>query len=89
MSIKVLQQVAARQLPMDCMDDDLRDELLVLRAAGLIAALTLQFPPSGLAPRVRVTRVLAITPDGRRLLRRVASPVTSALAQNDTLAGSS
>lgn len=78
MSIEVLRQMAAERLPMDCTDDFLRDDLLVLRSAGLIAAFSLRLPPSGQAPVLRVTRVLAITPDGRRLLRRVADAASLA-----------
>lgn len=73
MSIEVLQQMAARRLPLDCTDDDLRDHLLVLRSAGLIAAFALRLPRDAKAPCLRIMRVLAITPDGRRLLRKVAS----------------
>ncbi|MGJ7492898.1 hypothetical protein [Variovorax sp. ZT4R33] len=76
MSIARLRQVARQKLPLNVSDDDEVDELRVLMAAGLIAALPLRVP---LAPeeenaaRVHMVRVLAITPDGRRLLARNAA----------------
>ena len=78
MSIAKLRQIARLPLPFDASDEDDVDELRVLMAAGLITGLALTVP---LTPRGRgggregpltshVIRVLAITPDGRRLLRR-------------------
>lgn len=64
--------------PFSVSDDEEVDELRVLMAAGLIAGLSLKVPrtPCGGRERqhglamARVIRILAITPDGRRLLRR-------------------
>jgi hypothetical protein len=70
MSIELLARMAAQTLPVDCVDDDQRDDLLVLRSAGLIAALLLRQPAAGEPSGPIVVRVLAITQDGRRLLRR-------------------
>lgn len=77
MSIELLEHMAAQTLPLDCVDDDQRDDLLVLRSAGLIAALLLRQPAAGEPDGPVVVRVLAITPQGRRLLRRArAAPST-------------
>lgn len=70
MSIELLERMAAQKLPLDCVDEGQRDGLLVLRAAGLIAALLLRLPAVGQPAGPLIVRVLAITPDGRRLLQR-------------------
>ena len=70
MSIELLERMAAQKLPLDCVDDEQRDGLLVLRSAGLIAALLLRRSAVGQPAGPVVVRVLAITPDGRRLLQR-------------------
>ena len=78
MSIAKLRQIARLRLPYNVSDDDEVDELRVLMAAGLITGLSLKVPP---VPRgrgddrycpvaSRVIRILAITPEGRRLLQR-------------------
>lgn len=74
MSIATLQQVARQRLPLNVSDDDQVDELRVLMAAGLIAALPLRAPPKGDGGSAGppMVRVLAITPDGRRLLESSA-----------------
>lgn len=70
MSIARLRQVAAQKLPIDVRDEDEIDELRVLMAAGLIAGLQLRHCKDPGDPPTPIVRVLAITPDGRRLLRR-------------------
>jgi hypothetical protein len=65
-----LKSPAYSKLPLDCVDEEQRDGLLVLRAAGLIAALLLRLPAVGQPAGPIIVRVLAITPDGRRLLQR-------------------
>jgi hypothetical protein len=73
MSIAKLREVAARQLPLDVSDEDEVDEVRVLMAAGLVAGLRLRIAAAVDSPCVMVLRVLAITPDGRRLLQRNSS----------------
>jgi hypothetical protein len=81
MSIAKLKQIARLDLPHNVSNDDEIDELRVLMAAGLITGLSLRIPkawhsvggssdPRGMFD---VVRILAITPDGRRLLRRHAT----------------
>ena len=78
MSIAKLRQIARQRLPYNVSDDDEVDELRVLMAAGLITGLSLKVPPvphgrgdDRYCPVAsRVIRVLAITSEGRRLLRR-------------------
>ena len=73
MSIEKLRQLAGLDIPFNANDDDEIDELRVLMAAGLIAGLTLRVPAGvdgGPDRAARVIRVLAITPEGRRLLQR-------------------
>lgn len=77
MSIELLRQVAAQKLPVDCFDEDIRDGLLVLRSAGLIAALTLRTQANGRNPGTVLVRVLAVTPEGRRLLEREREAVSA------------
>ena len=69
MSLSRLRQVAGARLPLNVSDSEAIPELHVLMSAGLIAALRVraQAEPGGGMPMVRV---LAITPDGWRLLRR-------------------
>lgn len=70
MSIDRLKQVAARKLPITICDFDEADEIHVLMAAGLIAGLRMRMSHEADGPTGPMVRVLAITPDGRRLLRR-------------------
>ena len=72
MSIARLRQVAQQKLPLNVWDIDEVDELRVLMAAGLIAGLRLRaaFDADSNASGAPMVRVLAITPDGRRLLQR-------------------
>lgn len=70
MSIPRLRHVAQQRLPFNVSDDDEIDELLVLMAAGLIAGLRVAGTAKPDGARSTVVRVLAITPDGRRLLQR-------------------
>lgn len=70
MSISRLRQVAGARLPLNVSDREAIPELHVLMSEGLIAALRVRLeaePGGGCMPMVRV---LAITPDGWRLLRR-------------------
>lgn len=70
MSIARLQQVAAQRLPFNVSDFDEVDEVHVLMAAGLIAGMRMRVPTVPDGPKNPMVRVLAITPDGRRLLQR-------------------
>jgi hypothetical protein len=70
MSIPRLRQVAQQRLPFNASDDDEVDELRVLMAAGLIAGLRVAGSAKPDGARSTVIHVLAITPDGRRLLQR-------------------
>lgn len=74
MSIELLRQVSAQKLPVDCSDDEIRDGLLVLRSAGLIAAFTVRKQVNGQASSAVLVRVLAVTPAGWRLLERERDP---------------
>jgi hypothetical protein len=95
MSIEKLRQIARLDLPFTVSTEDEVVELRVLMNAGLIVGLCLKVPcearpqggatdpaaPGTAPPRaVAAFRVLAITPEGRRLLRRCAErwegPVT-------------
>lgn len=69
MSIARLQSLAGRQMPFNALDEFEIDELRVLVAAGLIAALRLCMAGKD-GRSVPMVRVLAITPAGRQLLRR-------------------
>lgn len=81
MSIARLEQVARQKLPLNISDADEVDELRVLMAEGLIAALPVRAPAhDGSAAGRRMVRVLAITPDGRRLLQRSAANLLGARA---------
>jgi hypothetical protein len=70
MSIELLRQAAARSMPFDVVEGDAHfDTVLLLRAAGLVAALSLRVPVPGMPlPSAWVLRVLAITPRGRRAM---------------------
>jgi len=81
MSIARLRHVAAQQLPLNVSDFDEVDEVRVLMSAGLIAGLRLRVAAEPDGPTSPMVRVLAITPDGRRLLRRC-----SAVAANSSFA---
>lgn len=70
MSIARLKQVAQAKLPLNVSDSEAIPELRVLMAAGLIAALRLRAANEPGGDAAPVVRVLAITPDGRRLLSR-------------------
>jgi hypothetical protein len=70
MSIAKLQYVAAQRLPFNVSDFGEVDEVRVLMAAGLIAGLRMRVAAVRDGPTSPMVRVLAITPDGRRLLRR-------------------
>lgn len=83
MSIELLERMAAQKLPLNCFDDEQRDGLLVLRAAGLIAALLLRMPATQGPTGPVLVRVLAITPEGWRLLRRARGAQVPPAA-NDT-----
>lgn len=83
MTIARLRQISRLPLPVDVSDDDEVDELRVLMAAGLIAALYIKVPQAPLGTgddaccrpvASRMVRILAITSDGRRLLERVDPP---------------
>jgi hypothetical protein len=78
MSIARLREVAAQRLPLNVSDDDEVDEIRVLMAAGLIAGMRLVRPASTDGTPHAMVRVLAITPDGRRLLRRTTAEVPAA-----------
>jgi hypothetical protein len=78
MSIARLREVAAQRLPLNVSDEDEVDELRVLMAAGLIAGLRLVGAASPDGARHLMVRVLAITPDGRRLLKRTAAEALAA-----------
>lgn len=81
MSIAKLKQIARLKLPHNVSNDDEVDELKVLMAEGLITGLSLRIPRAwysvGRSRDVNgmfhVVRILAITPDGQRLLRRSAT----------------
>lgn len=62
--------MAEAQLPLNVSDGDAIDELRVLVAAGLVAALRLRTEAGPGGTSVPMVRVLAITPDGRRLLMK-------------------
>ncbi|MGI4778832.1 MAG: hypothetical protein ACRYGA_12050 [Janthinobacterium lividum] len=85
MSIELLEHMAAQTLPLDCLDDEQRDGLLVLRSAGLIAALLVRTPATEEPAGPIVVRVLAITPAGRRLLRRAKGAGAPCAAENTIL----
>lgn len=70
MSISKLKQVAQAKLPMNVSDSEALPELRVLMSAGLIAALRLRVAKEPGGDSMPMVRVLAITPDGRRLLKR-------------------
>jgi hypothetical protein len=70
MSIARLQQVATQRLPFNVSEFDEVDEVHVLMAAGLIAGMRMRVAIEPDGPTSPLVRVLAITPDGRRLLRR-------------------
>lgn len=70
MSIARLKEVAARKLPFNICDFDEVDEVRVLMTAGLVAGLRMRVATEPDGPTSPIVRVLAITPDGRRLLRR-------------------
>ena len=87
MSIEKLRQIARLDLPFTVSTEDEVVELRVLMNAGLIVGLCIKTPrearphggatgpatPDAAPPRaVAAFQVLAITPDGRRLLRRCA-----------------
>lgn len=81
MSIARLRQIAEQKLPLNVSGDDEVDELRVLMAAGLIAGLRLRVAAGPDGCDGLMVRVLAITPDGHRLLRRNgAVDETSSLA---------
>lgn len=73
MSIARLALIAAQKLPLNVSDEHEIDELRVLMAAGLIAGLHLRSGAEPGLPARRSVLVLAITPDGLRLLRRVSA----------------
>ncbi|RYF73690.1 MAG: hypothetical protein EOO22_08475 [Comamonadaceae bacterium] len=71
MSISRLREVAGQKLPLNVFDADELDELRVLMEAGLIVALRVRVPSDhDGGTSLQIIRVLAITPDGRRLLAR-------------------
>ncbi|MDA8447395.1 hypothetical protein [Paracidovorax valerianellae] len=77
MSLAFLRQLAAQPLPLNISDRDGIENVQRLRAAGLIAALVLRLPhPDGTRGRT-IARVLAITGEGRRVLRSLFTPVTT------------
>ena len=85
MSIAKLQYVAAQRLPFNVSDSDEVDEVRVLMAAGLIAGLRMRVASMCDGPTGPLVRVLAITPDGRRLLRRCgAEAANSSFAASDS-----
>ncbi|SDH42887.1 hypothetical protein [Variovorax sp. OV700] len=70
MSIEFLRTLAKCRVPLTLTDPQDINNLLVLRAAGLVVALTLK-PEAG-GPRV--ARFLALTPDGRSALWFAGKP---------------
>jgi hypothetical protein len=64
MSIDFLRTLAKCRAPLTLTDPEEINKLLVLRAAGLVVALTLR-PVAG---KSEVARFLALTPDGRSAL---------------------
>ncbi|MBB1600468.1 hypothetical protein [Variovorax sp. UMC13] len=70
MSIARLRQVAGRKLPFNVSDFDEVDEVRALMTAGLIAGLRVRSPAQPNGASSPMVRVLAITADGYRLLRR-------------------
>jgi len=77
----MLRMVADQRLPVDVSDPDDVDELLVLMSAGLVAALRVRRAVETHTREALIVRVLAITPDGRRLLRRSAALAEASRSQ--------
>lgn len=71
MCIETLRELSAGARPQTFASDRMVDQLLVLRAAGLVAALVLRAAPSEAR---EVARFLAITPEGRRALQTGVAP---------------
>lgn len=85
MSIARLRQVAARKLPFNVSDFDEVEELRALMTAGLIAGLRVRISAAPDGASSPMVRVLAITPDGYRLLRRCdAAALNSSSAMADS-----
>ncbi|KQW54335.1 hypothetical protein [Variovorax sp. Root411] len=66
MSIEFLRKLSKLRSPLDLTRPDDIDNLLVLRAAGMVAAFTLR--NNGHGDGVEVGRFLSLTPEGRRAL---------------------
>jgi hypothetical protein len=82
MLLNKLRQVAQQRLPLNVSERDAVDELRVLMTAGLVAALQVRSVADD-GSRTTSIRVLAITPDGRRLLQRSARTESPPAAWQD------
>lgn len=72
MPMELLRELADRRLPHTLTDPADIDKLIVLRAAGMVAAFV---PATGNDGTLRgPARVLAITPDGQAALRKDSVP---------------
>ncbi|MEJ8823161.1 hypothetical protein WKW80_14130 [Variovorax humicola] len=73
MTMEILRQLAASQLPVTFRTQDEIDRVMILEAAGLIVARMPHSPDNSAPSSARETaQVLAVTPKGREVLARNA-----------------